>query len=208
LFSNQLAAALLAACVLSAAVAQPIAQERKAGRILEAAGIKGGLIVHIGCGDGELTAGLRANDSYVVQGLDTDAGRVEKARETIASEGLYGKVTVREFDGRNLPYIDNLVNLVVATGKCNVSEDEMLRVLAPRGVAYINGKKTINGRQGPGGRSASQDTMDRRAEVAAQSRFHVEYARDGFGSREDILCNRRRASESYLSALEVDAHST
>jgi len=86
-FSNQLAAALLAACVLSAAVAQPIAQERKAGRILDSANIKGGLIVHIGCGDGRLTAALRANDRYIVQGLDTDAGKVEKARETIVSEG-------------------------------------------------------------------------------------------------------------------------
>jgi len=86
---------------------------------------------------------VRANDRYIVQGLDTDAGKVEKARETIVSEGLYGEVTVREFDGRNLPYIDNLVNLVVATGKCNVPEDEILRVLAPRGVAYINGKKTV-----------------------------------------------------------------
>ena len=41
--------------------------------ILDAASIKGGLIVHVGCGDGKLTAALRANDSYIVRGLDADA---------------------------------------------------------------------------------------------------------------------------------------
>jgi outer membrane protein assembly factor BamB len=130
-------------CVVSFVLAQPGDPEQQAKQILEITGVKGGLIVHIGCGDGKLTAALRANDSYIVQGLDTDVGKVEKARRTILSRGLYGKVTVREFDGKNLPYIDNLVNLVVATEKCKVSEDEILRVLAPRGIAYINGRKTV-----------------------------------------------------------------
>ncbi|UCF14414.1 MAG: hypothetical protein JSW59_13455, partial [Phycisphaerales bacterium] len=39
-------------------------------QILDATGIRGGLIVHVGCGDGELTAALRAGDSYLVDGLD------------------------------------------------------------------------------------------------------------------------------------------
>jgi len=116
---------------------------QQARQILDSTGIEGGLVIHLGCGDGKLTAALRANDSYIVQGLDTDVGKVEKARKTIMSKGLYGKVTAREFDGKNLPYIDNLVNLVVATDKCKVSEDEILRILAPKGVAYINGKKTV-----------------------------------------------------------------
>ncbi len=133
-------------CAFSIAMAQSNSPQQQAGRILDAAGVKGGLIVHIGCGDPgapELTAALGASGSYIVQGLDTDADRVEKARKTIMSKGLYGKVTAREFDGGNLPYIDNLVNLVVATGKCDVSKDEILRVLAPRGVAYINGTRTV-----------------------------------------------------------------
>ena len=44
-----------------------------AREILEATGVKGGLIVHLGCGDGKLTAALRANDSFLVHGLDADA---------------------------------------------------------------------------------------------------------------------------------------
>jgi outer membrane protein assembly factor BamB len=121
--------------------AVPVSERQSASNILSQTGIKGGVVIHVGCGDGTLTTALRANDRYIVQGLDTNADKIEKARKTIMSKGLYGKVTAREFDGKNLPYIDNLVNLVVVTGKCKVSEDEILRVLAPRGIAYINGKK-------------------------------------------------------------------
>ena len=50
-----------------------------AGRILEATGVEGGLIVHLGCGDGELTAALCANDSYIVHGLDRDPENIDPA---------------------------------------------------------------------------------------------------------------------------------
>ena len=63
------------------------ASAKTAEEILEAAGIKGGLIVHIGCGDGKLTAALRANDSYIVHGLDADGEQVAKARGHIQSRG-------------------------------------------------------------------------------------------------------------------------
>jgi len=142
-FLTKLLLLLWILCTLAVVIARTRGHDQRARQIIDGTGVKGGLIIHIGCGDGKLTAALRANDSYIVQGLDTDVGKVEKARKTIMSKGLYGKVTAREFDGKNLPYIDNLVNLVVATDKCKVSEDEILRVLAPRGVAYINGKKTV-----------------------------------------------------------------
>ena len=64
-------------------------EEISARQILEATGVKGGLIVHLGCGDGKLTAALRANDSYVVHGLDTNTENVKKARGHIQSLGIY-----------------------------------------------------------------------------------------------------------------------
>ncbi|NIP28465.1 MAG: PQQ-binding-like beta-propeller repeat protein [Phycisphaerae bacterium] len=137
----QLLCIVLAPAAFTTAV--PISEQQSASKILSHTGINGGLVIHVGCGDGTLTAALRANDSYIVQGLDTDVDKIEKARKTIISKGLYGKVTVREFDGKNLPFIDNLVNLIVVTGECKVPEDEILRVLAPRGIAYINGSKTV-----------------------------------------------------------------
>jgi hypothetical protein len=70
-----------------------------AGRILEATGVKGGLVVHVGCGDGKLTAALRVNDGYLVHGLDTDGENVRQARAHIQSLDLYGRMSVDGFDG-------------------------------------------------------------------------------------------------------------
>ncbi|MBM4050926.1 MAG: methyltransferase domain-containing protein, partial [Planctomycetes bacterium] len=118
------------------------AQAQTAQQILDAAGVKGGLIVHIGCGDGKLTAALRANDSYLVHGLDADPKNVEAARKHIASLGLYGKVTVEPWSGKGLPYIENSVNLLVASGDWPVATEEVLRVVAPNGVALVVNPKS------------------------------------------------------------------
>ncbi len=112
--------------------------QRLAREILAATGVRGGLVVHIGCGDGRLTAALRADEKYTVQGLDAGADHVAAAREYLAQRGLYGPVSVERFDGSALPYADMLVNLVVAEDLGSVPMDEILRVLAPRGVAYVN----------------------------------------------------------------------
>ncbi len=127
---------LCLSCIVSVVVAQPLVSEQQARRILDATNIKGGLIVHIGCGDGKLTAALHAGDSYLVHGLDTDAQAVRTAREHIRKLGIYGPVSVDIFDGKRLPYVDNLVNLVVAEDTGNVPEIELMRVLAPGGTLY------------------------------------------------------------------------
>jgi len=115
----------------------PRREAGQARRILDAAGIRGGLVVHLGCGDGTLTAALRASESYLVEGLDPDAKMVDTARANIRSLGLYGSVTADRFDGRHLPYIDNLVNLLVGEGLGDVPMGEVMRVLCPGGVAYV-----------------------------------------------------------------------
>ncbi|MHC4733749.1 MAG: methyltransferase domain-containing protein [Planctomycetota bacterium] len=109
---------LMFACLLAVVFALPqaraqrTAQVRQAKQILDATGVKGGLIVHIGCGDGKLTAALRANDSYIVHGLSRNARNIEEARKHIRSLELYGKVSVDRLRSRRLPYVDNLVNLM------------------------------------------------------------------------------------------------
>jgi outer membrane protein assembly factor BamB len=93
--------------------------------------------VHIGCGDGKLTAALQAGDGYVVHGLDTDIEDVQKARTYIQSLGRYGRVSVDCWKGKSLPYIDNMANLIVAESADGIAHDEIVRVLAPGGVAWI-----------------------------------------------------------------------
>ena len=111
--------------------------------IVKSSGVKGGLVVHLGCGDGLSTASLRLDDRYVVQGLGVDEARVRDARRRILDLGLYGKVTARKFDGRQLPYVDNLINLIVSEGPTKVPASEIMRCLAPLGVAVIAGRKTV-----------------------------------------------------------------
>jgi outer membrane protein assembly factor BamB len=131
--------------VLSASAATPVAQQ--AERLLETTGVQGGLIVHAGCGDGRLTAALGANEACLVVGLDVAEANVKRAREHVQSQRRYGRVSTQRWDGKRLPFIDNLVNLVVAEDIEGLSMGEVMRVLAPRGVAYIREdgvwKKTV-----------------------------------------------------------------
>jgi len=183
---------LIAAMVASAwaATAAAIAGEAAlASRILEATGVKGGLVVHLGCGDGTLTAALRANDSYVVHGLDASGDNVRQAREHIRSRGLYGPVSVGVFEARRLPYADSLVNLLVSEDLGEVAMPEVMRVLCPGGVAYVeqSGKwtKTVKPRpkeidewthylHDAGGNAVANDTVvgpPRRIQWAAGPKF-------------------------------------
>jgi 2-polyprenyl-3-methyl-5-hydroxy-6-metoxy-1,4-benzoquinol methylase len=57
--------------------------------IFRKTGIKGGLIVHLGCGNGELTAALKKNDRYLVHGLDTDKTKIETAPKKLTLMYLY-----------------------------------------------------------------------------------------------------------------------
>jgi outer membrane protein assembly factor BamB len=124
---------LLLPCI---ATAEP--GEDLAAQILEQSGVEGGLIVHLHCGEGQLTAALGARDCYTVQGLETDAERVEKARRHVREVGRYGRVSVRSWDGGGqLPYADNLVNLLVVSGTSSVDRAEIQRVLVPGGVAIF-----------------------------------------------------------------------
>ncbi|NQU23644.1 MAG: PQQ-binding-like beta-propeller repeat protein [Candidatus Nealsonbacteria bacterium] len=111
--------------------------------LVESSGVKGGLIVHLGCGDGRDTARLRINDRYLVQGLEVDDAKVREARKHLLATKVYGKVSAYRFDGKHLPYVDNLVNLIVSERPTDVSEQEIIRVLSPLGVALIDGRKIV-----------------------------------------------------------------
>ena len=144
--------ALMLALAFTPSLSFAGAAQRTASQILNQTGVKGGLVVHLGCGDGALTAALRANEGYLVHGLDTDPENVARARQRARSLGVYGKVAIDRLDGPSLPYADNLVNLLVAEELGKVSMDECLRVLAPDGEAFIKtaGKWKKNGQAAAG----------------------------------------------------------
>jgi len=128
---------MVAACLFASVRVASAGPADEARAIYETAGIKGGFVVHLGCGDGELTTALRASKNIVVQGLDTSPANVEKARATIQAQGLYGPVSVNLFDGKRLPYVDNLANLVVVEQAGQVPMSEIMRVVAPLGAVCV-----------------------------------------------------------------------
>ena len=81
-------------CSATMASAAPTGKEGEAKQIATLAGFHGGLVIHVGCGDGNLTAALRLADNCVVQGLEADAKKVDVARAAIRSLGLYGPVSI------------------------------------------------------------------------------------------------------------------
>ncbi len=110
--------------------------------VVEESGIKGGIIVQVGCKDGESLAELLVNDRFLVHGLDVDAGRIAEVRDSLRSERRYGRISAAVFDGKNLPYTDNLINLlVIEDPQCRITKGEMMRVLVLGGVAMVGGKK-------------------------------------------------------------------
>ncbi len=127
--------AVLCSLVLASNVAADDADAARA--ILDATEVRGGLVVHVGCGEGRVTAALGAEEGYLVHGLDPDPTNVEAARRHVASLGLSGKVAVDRLPSGHLPYVDSLVRLLVVEDATLLPEGEMMRVLAPGGVAYL-----------------------------------------------------------------------
>jgi outer membrane protein assembly factor BamB len=148
--------------------------EAIAQQIHQATGVRSGLIVHVGCGEGRLTAALRAGEGTLVHGLDRNPAQVAAARQHLRQRGVYGPVAVEHLSSNCLPYTENMVNLLVVEEPADLAEAEMLRVLCPQGVAYVKRggqwTKTVKPRppemdewthylHGPNNNAVSQDSL-------------------------------------------------
>ncbi len=151
-----------------------LAAAEDGAELLRQSGIQGGVVVHLGCGDGALTEQLAAGEPYVVHGLDTNAANVTAARKRLLKAGRYGAVSIDRWDGKRLPYVDNFVNLIVAEDPAKASTEEVLRALAPNGVVLKKQdgqwQRTVKPRpaemddwthyfHGPDGNPAGDDTL-------------------------------------------------
>jgi len=95
-----------------------------------------------GSSGAELPIRMSKTGAFVVHALYADPSAVDAARRTIRAAGVYGAVSADQWNADRLPYTENLINLLVVDGlagaKANApSVYEVLRVLAPLGVAYF-----------------------------------------------------------------------
>ncbi len=126
--------------ILSAALlpgAGRTAQPETISEILDGTGVTGGLIVQIGCEDGQSAVDLRANEGCFLYGSHSDRAKVASARRRVLEAGLSESVWVDQLDGEMLPFADNIVNLLISENLGAVKMEEVIRVLVPDGVACI-----------------------------------------------------------------------
>ena len=119
--------------VLTALMACPLHAGEMADAVARAR-INGGMVVVVNGSDA--TYDEAAATKCTVHGLETDGKRIGTLRRGLLASGRYGRISVSGFNGKALPHIDNLVNLVAIEGP-GVSKAEAMRVLAPRGIALI-----------------------------------------------------------------------
>jgi outer membrane protein assembly factor BamB len=144
-----------------------------------------GLLVHLNCGTGEQTLQLGKSGTFLVHGLEKDAGKVLRAQKLLHSTDLYGQFSAEQWIGTSLPYSDNLVNLLIVDSADAGLRREIMRVLCPGGVAKIGREvvqkpwpKELDGwthlRHGPDGNPVSGDlavSLPRRIQwISAASR--------------------------------------
>jgi outer membrane protein assembly factor BamB len=112
--------------------------------LLHDSGIPGGICVVAGCASADLPLSLARHGGFVVHALFRDDTELRRARDAIRTLGVYGRVSADRSEPKQLPYAENLINVVVieryqqlAAG--GIPLDEINRVLAPLGVAYLGG---------------------------------------------------------------------
>jgi outer membrane protein assembly factor BamB len=120
--------------------------------ILESVDTPAGFCIHLGVRDGELTTALSQEGKRLIHGLAGDDAAVEAARKRIEAANLTGVVSVEKTSWDNLPYADNLANLLVAEDLPALIEQgldlrEVQRVLKPGGVAWLGGAGKGAGRE-------------------------------------------------------------
>ncbi len=121
---------------------------RQARRILYTAGTEHGLIVHLGNVKGKLLSALYADTGFRVHGLFIDRETMQEVRDYIRKKDMGDEVTVKYLEGMHLPYPDDRVDLLVATGPVDFPVEEMMRVLNPGGVALLKKKEGWEKRTG------------------------------------------------------------
>ncbi len=120
-----------------------LAHSQTAQTIINATGIKQGVCVHLGTGDGSLTTELTNSGKMYVAGIAVTETELQATRSKILQKGLMGLVSVEKPKTINvLPFASGAINLFVSdldniNSADKPSDDEIKRVLSPYGVAYI-----------------------------------------------------------------------
>ncbi|MDD4890669.1 MAG: PQQ-binding-like beta-propeller repeat protein [Phycisphaerae bacterium] len=132
---------MMASCVLAGQVAGAAAEQAR--QLLDS--VKppsGGLCLHLGVSDAASLVKLAEGRKAYVQGVVSDRDRAERLRAALSASETADRISVVWRRTPHLPYLDDLVNTIVAegwgTGDLKGLElSEVVRVLCPGGVAVV-----------------------------------------------------------------------
>jgi len=110
--------------------------------LVKSSGVPGGVCVILGSADGEFAAAVSQHGCFTVQVICDDRAGLEKVRRQIDGLGVYGRVSADLGRCDELPYAENLVNIIIADDisklvSKGLTTQELFRVLAPLGVVFI-----------------------------------------------------------------------
>lgn len=130
---------------LTAPQAEALAQQ-----LLRPLQARSGLCVHLGARDGRLTTALSGQGSYLVHALAEDDAAWSTVQQQIESAGLAGIVSVQQAAVDQLPFADNLVNLLVVDNVADLATQglsiaELRRVMRPGGSVWLGQTSTAGG---------------------------------------------------------------
>jgi ubiquinone/menaquinone biosynthesis C-methylase UbiE len=117
-----------------------------AQQALDATGIRRGLCLDIGSGPAMLAIAIAQQvPDMLVVAVDFSDDSLKFATDNIKSAHLADRISTQKGDVHHLPFEDGQINLIVSRGSMFFWKDlldafqEMYRVLAPGGAAYIGG---------------------------------------------------------------------
>ena len=121
--------------------------EDQAQTIIAKSRFTGGVAVHVHGADAALLRSLQQQCpnllGHLLVAQENDA---RQARETLVAAGLHGTISVGQWQSGTLPFIDNFVNLLIVERADAVSREEVLRVLAPEGTAFLGSEVLVKPR--------------------------------------------------------------
>lgn len=85
---------------------------------------KGGIVVALDFSEGPLLVEL-ATKKMVIHGLVATDAELDKTRSFVKQKGLYGRVSCDRYNGSDLPYIDNLINVLLCKSTATVPPRRM-----------------------------------------------------------------------------------